>query len=93
LEHGSVAPLPPLGTFYAKLAQYVEIEREQSRGQGWMHWLTRRLFHTVRSRSIATVRLCLIWIIPGGVRLPFRYELARYWYAARLIAQTCPLSY
>lgn len=93
LLHGSIAPLPPIGTFYSKLAQYIAIEKDRSKGKGWLHWFTGRVLHTTRSRIVATIRLIWIWLIPGSARLPIRYELARYWYAWRLIKETCPLSY
>ncbi len=93
LKNGSIAPLPAIGPFYSKLAQYVAIEKEQSRGKGYAHWFWRRVVHTLRSRTVATIRLLWIWSVPGPVRLPLQYEMARYWYAWRLIKETCPLSY
>ena len=93
LREGTLAPLPPIGAFFGKLAQYVRIEAEQSRGKGWWHWFTHRVLHTLRGRVIATIRLLLIWIVPReGKRLPMQYEMARYWYAWRLIVTTCPLN-
>lgn len=92
LKHGSLAPLPPLSVFYSKLGQYLQIEAAQSRGKGWNHWFTSRLLHTLRSRLIATLRLLKIWLTPGGKRLPFAYEWARYWYAGQLMVKTCPLN-
>lgn len=93
LREGTLAPLPPVGAFYSKLAQYVRIEAEQSRGKGWWHWLTRRVLHTLRGRLLATVRLSCIWIVPRkGKRLPIQYEIARYWYAWRLMIETCPIN-
>lgn len=91
LEHGSLAPLPPIGVFHSKLSQYARIEGENAPGKGWGHWL-KRVVHTSRSRAIATVRLLWIWLIPRkGKRLPLQYETARYWYAWRLLVETCPL--
>lgn len=92
LSHGSLAPLPPLSVFYSKLNQYLRIEVEESKGKGWAAWL-RRVIHTLRGRAVATVRILYIWLIPGeGKRLPIQYEMARFWYAWKLILMTCPLS-
>lgn len=92
LDHGSLAPLPPLSVFYSKLNQYLRIEVEGASGNGWRAWLS-RMIHALRGRSIASLRLLRIWLIPGsGQRLPFRYEIARFWYAWRLIVMTCPAS-
>lgn len=92
LEHGSFAPLPPLSVFYSKLNQYLRIEVEESKGKGWAAWL-RRVTHTLRGRAVASLRLLKIWTLPGaGKRLPIQYEMARFWYAWKLILMTCPLS-
>lgn len=92
LKHGSLAPLPPIGVFTSKLNQYLRIEVEESRGKGWGRWL-RRVLHTLRGRSVATVRLLWIWLVPHlGERLPLRYERARFWYSWKLIVMTCPLA-
>lgn len=90
LDHGSLAPLPPLSVFYSKLNQYLRIEVEGARGNGWKAWMS-RMIHALRGRSIASLRLFRIWLVPGsGQRLPFRYEIARFWYAWKLIVMTCP---
>lgn len=92
LDRGSLAPLPPLSVFYSKLNQYLRIEVEGAIGNGWRAWLC-RMIHTLRGRSIASLRLLRIWLIPGsGQRLPFKYEMARFWYAWKLIAMTWPAS-
>ncbi len=95
LRHGSIAPLAPLSIFTSKLAQYLRIEAEQSRGKGWRHWL-RRLAHTARSRLIGIIRIAWIrarfWTgTPGMVPLPWNYETVRFWYAWKLVVMTCPL--
>jgi glycosyltransferase involved in cell wall biosynthesis len=92
LEDGSLAPLSPLSVFYSKLNQYLRIEVEEAKGKGWQAWL-RRVMHTARGRTLACVRIGKIWLRPsGGPRLPMEYEIARFWYAWRLIVMTCPLS-
>ncbi len=91
LRDGSLAPLPPLSVFYSKLNQYLRIEVEEAKGKGWKAWL-RQVIHTIRGRAIASLRLLRIWLIPGmGKRLPISYEMARFWYAWKLIVMTCPL--
>ncbi len=93
LDHGSLAPLSPLSVFTSKLSQYLRIEVEASRGKGWKEWLTQRVLRTLRSRTIASVRLGRIWILQrDGVRLPWKYEMVRFWYAWKLVVMTCPLS-
>lgn len=93
LQHGSVAPLPPLPVFYGKLGQYLAIETAQSEGKGYLHWLTRRVLHTLKGRLVAALRLLWIWLLPhGGTRLPLSYEFARYWYAWRLMVDTFPMN-
>ncbi|NOS67617.1 MAG: glycosyltransferase family 2 protein [Candidatus Peribacteraceae bacterium] len=90
LHDGSLAPLPPLSVFYSKLNQYLRIEVEQSRGTGWKRWLL-RIIHTLKGRAVSFVRLLWIWLIPWtGKRLPLPYEIARFWYAWKLILMTCP---
>ncbi len=91
LEHGSLAPLAPLGVFRSKLTQYLKIEVEESRGKGWKHWLG-RVLHTLRGRAVAFVRILWIWLWPHkGKRLPLAYEWTRFWYGWKLIVMTCPL--
>ncbi len=91
LQGTSLAALPTIEEFKEKNRRYIAVEVQESRDRGWMHWL-RRVAHTLRSRTIATVRLLLIWLIPRrGKRLPLRHELLRYWYAWTLLVQTCPL--
>ena len=92
LTHGSLAPLAPLSVFRSKLNQYLRIEVEESRGKGWAAWL-KRVLHTVRGRLITLIRLAPIWLLPhpGQTRLPFRYEMTRFWYGWKLIVMTCPL--
>ncbi len=91
LQNGSLAPLPPLSVFYSKLNQYLRIEVEQAKGKGWKAWL-RRVLHTLRGRSVASLRLIGIWMTPDmGKRLPLPYEVARFWYAWKLVMMTCPL--
>jgi glycosyltransferase involved in cell wall biosynthesis len=92
LEHGSLAPLPPIGAFHSKLSQYARIEGERSIGMGWAAWF-KRVWHTLRGRAVATVRILWIWLIPRpGKRLPLKYEIARYWYSWRLLIETFPLT-
>lgn len=93
LNHGSLAPLAPLSVFRSKLNQYLRIEVEESRGRGWKAWL-KRVLHTVRGRMVAAIRLIPIWLLPhpGQTRLPFRYEMTRFWYGWKLIVMTCPLA-
>lgn len=90
LRSGSLAPLPSLGTFTMKLNQYLQIEVEHARGERWAKWFS-RLLHTLRGRMVAAMRLLRIWLLPGGKRLPFRYEIARFRYAWKLVVRTCPL--
>ncbi|MBI2636109.1 glycosyltransferase [Candidatus Peregrinibacteria bacterium] len=92
LDHGSLAPLPPLSVFYSKLNQYLRIEVEEANGKGWGAWL-RRVIHALRGRAVASLRLLRIWLIPGsGRRLPLQYEMARFWYSWKLMMMTCPLA-
>ena len=91
LKDGSLAPLPPLSVFYSKLNQYLRIEVEEAKGKGWKAWL-RRVLHTLRGRTVASLRLIGIWMTPDmGKRLPLPYEVARFWYAWKLVMMTCPL--
>jgi hypothetical protein len=90
LRHASLAPLGTPADFRAKNERYLRIEAARDTG-GYATWLRRRVWHTLRSRLIAAVRLCGIWLIPRrGVRLPLRYELPRFGYGWRLIWVTCP---
>lgn len=97
MQHLNGATITPLGTseeYRRKNLRYLAIEQEKDRGKGWWHWILRRLFPTLLSRSIATGRLLWIWTLPHRhcVRLPLRHEFLRFWYAWRLIIDTCPLS-
>jgi glycosyltransferase involved in cell wall biosynthesis len=91
LKSGSLAPLAPLGVFRSKLSQYLRIEVKESADKGLSHWL-HRVWRTLRGRLVATLRLMRIWLIPHPMdtRLPFSYELARFWYAWKLIVMTFP---
>jgi len=94
-KHCSGASLAPLGTledYREKNLRYLQIEVQKSAGKGWEDWLVHRVYHTLRSRLIALVRLILIWLIPRrGTRMPLRQELLRFWYGWKLIVATCPL--
>jgi glycosyltransferase involved in cell wall biosynthesis len=92
LTGASLAPLGSLENYREKNLRYLEVERKRSQGKGWIHWLKNRLLHTLRSRAIAFIRLCWIWLIPHrGKKLPLRHELLRFWYGWKLIVVTCPL--
>ena len=90
----SLSPLSSLEEFKRRCREiYFPLEQRAGRGRGWMHWLRHRVWHTLRSRLILGVKLLWIWLTPRrGVRMPLRYELARYWYGWQLIKITCPLS-
>jgi glycosyltransferase involved in cell wall biosynthesis len=89
----TLAPLPTVEEFKRKNRRYLAIEVALSGDKSWRTWFTSRLLHTLRSRLIALVRLAGIWLVPGGgPRLPLRHELLRFWYAWRLIVETCPLT-
>ncbi|MBT3293303.1 glycosyltransferase family 2 protein [Candidatus Peregrinibacteria bacterium] len=92
LEGACLAPLGNNEDYWRKNNRYLKLERQKSKNKGWKHWLVSRLFHTTRSRSIALIRIMIIWGIPRkGVRLPLRYEIARLIYGLKLIYVTCPL--
>ncbi|MDO8648416.1 MAG: glycosyltransferase family 2 protein [Candidatus Peregrinibacteria bacterium] len=91
LRGASLAPLGTIEEYRRKNLQYLEIEREKSRGKGWGHWLKYRVWHTFKSRAIALVKLLWIWLLPHrGVRLPLRHELLRFWYGWKLVVTTMP---
>ncbi|MBU0458082.1 glycosyltransferase family 2 protein [Patescibacteria group bacterium] len=86
------APLPTVKEFKEKNLEYIKMEVSISENKGWGFWLKRRLYHTLRSRLIAIIRLLWIWLIPRkGKRLPLKHEFARFWYAWKLITLTFPL--
>jgi len=92
LKGASLAPMPTIEEFKEKNGKYIAIEAALSRGQGWGNWLRHRLYHTLRSRCIALIRILWIWLLPRrGKRLPLRHELLRFWYGWQLIVKTCPL--
>jgi len=92
LKGTSLAPLGTVADYRKKAKLYLRIEKERSRGRGWGHWLRRRVFHTLRSRAFAFLKLLWIWLIPRkGKRLPLEQEMIRFWYGWRLIVETCPL--
>lgn len=92
-RHGTLAPLGTPEEYRRKNMRYLRLETEKDRGKGWKHWIVHRLLHTLRSRTIAAIKLLWIWCLPhkSCVRLPLRHELLRFWYAWRLIVVTCPL--
>lgn len=88
----SLAPIGSLQEYKEKNARYLKIEKQKSAGKGWGHWLKHRVYHTLRSRLIALMKLLWIWLLPRkGVRMPLRQELLRFWYGWKLIVGTCPL--
>ncbi|MDA1209168.1 MAG: glycosyltransferase family 2 protein [bacterium] len=88
----SLAPLGSVEEYRAKNLRYLKIEKEKSKGKGWIDWLINRVFHTLRSRLIGLLRLLWIWCIPRkGVRMPLKLEIARFWYGWKLIVGTCPI--
>lgn len=88
----SLAPLGSIAEYREKNLRYLQIEMKKSEGKGWGYWLKYRIWHTLRSRMIATVKLIWIWGIPRpGRRLPLKHELIRYWYAGKLIVDTMPI--
>lgn len=90
LDGWMIAPLGTVEEYKRKNRIYLNLEVERSKNLGWGRWIS-RVGRTLRSRLIATVKLAWIWLIPhGGTRLPMRHELARYWYAWRLIVETRP---
>lgn len=95
LRWATLAPLGDLEDYRRKNLRYLAIEQEKDRGKGWWYWITHRVFPTLRSRAIATVRFAWIWLLPhtNTVRLPLQHELLRFWYAWKLIVATCPLSH
>ena len=92
LTGASLAPIGSLQEYREKNLRYLKIEGKKSTGKGWCHWLVHRVYHTLRSRLIALIKLLWIWIIPRrGTRLPLKHELLRFWYGWKLIVETCPL--
>lgn len=90
LDGWMIAPLGTVEEYKRKNRVYLKLEAERARGQGWGAWLA-RVLRALRSRLIALIKLAWIWLIPhGGVRLPLRHELARFWYAWRVIVETRP---
>lgn len=97
-QHLHGATIAPLGTpeeYRSKNLRYLTIEREKDKGKGWWYWLIHRVTNTLLSRSIAIGKLLWIWMLPhtNCVRLPLRHEFLRFWYAWRLLVDTCPRSY
>lgn len=87
----SLAPLPTPEEYKRKNLQYLLIEQQHSR-ESLGQWLHHRLLHTLRGRTIATLRILWIWVIPRrGKRLPLTHEFLRYWYAFELLKMTFPL--
>jgi len=88
----SLAPIGSLQEYREKNMRYLKIEMQKTAGKGWGYWLKHRVYHTLRSRMIALLKLLWIWLIPRkGVRMPLRQELLRFWYGWKLIVTTCPL--
>ena len=91
LKGASLAPLGIIEDFKKKNERYITIEMKKSEGSTMKEWLYHRLYRTIRSRLIASIRLLRIWCIPGGgKRLPLKHELIRFWYGWKLIVSTYP---
>ncbi|MBI1813315.1 glycosyltransferase [Candidatus Peregrinibacteria bacterium] len=93
LRGASLAPLPTIEEAKEKNRRYIALEIALSRRRGWGHWLRHRVLRGIRSRTIATIRLAGIWLLPHrGKRLPLRHEFLRYEYQWRVAMDTCPLN-
>ncbi len=91
LQSPCLAPLPTPEEFKRKNERYIRIEVKASEHDGWIAWLHKRVLHTLRGRAVATARLLSMWIWPKpGKKLPLEHEWLRYWYAWRLMVETCP---
>lgn len=85
-----IAPLGTVAEYKAKNRAYLTLEAKRARSQGWGAWIL-RVLRALRSRTIATIKLLWIWLLPHrGARLPLAHELARYWYAWRVVVETMP---
>ena len=94
LKGASMAPLGSREEYKQKNLRYLQIEVESDGNSSWLHWFLHRVLHTLRSRSVAFVKLLWIWLLPhkNCVRLPLNHELLRFWYGWKLIVATCPLT-
>lgn len=89
----SLAPIGSVEEYREKNLRYLKIEQQKTTGESWDFWLKNRVYHTLRSRAVALVKLLWIWCIPRkGTRLPLKHELMRFWYGWKLIVVTCPLN-
>ena len=90
-----VTPLPeiapPFDTLREKYAHYRLLEYRRLGVLPWSRWIRHVLFRNLRSCVGLSLRVCMIWILPGsGRRMPIRYECTYMLQLIRLTAGLFP---